>query len=53
MIKLEVELEKPLLKGARDFYNEVIGVLDRYKVMKTDHELCILMVHKNHDTSYT
>ena len=52
MIELEVELEKLQLKGARDFYNDVVGVLDKYEVTKTDHELCMLMARKNHDTSY-
>ena len=43
MIELEVELEKLQLKGARDFYNDVVGVLDKYEVTKTDQELCMLM----------
>jgi hypothetical protein len=41
MIELEVELEKLQLKGAMDFYNDVVGVLDKYKVTKTDNELCM------------
>ena len=53
MIKLEIELEKLQLKGARDFYNDVVGVLDKYKFTKTDHKLILLMAQKNHDTSYT
>jgi hypothetical protein len=52
MIELEIELKRPQLKGARDFYNDVVGVLDKYEVTKTDHELIMLMAHKNHDTSY-
>jgi hypothetical protein len=40
------------LKGARDFYNDVVGVLDKYEVTKTDQELCMLMARKNNDTSY-
>jgi hypothetical protein len=52
MIVLEIELEKLQLKGARDFYNDVVGIVDKYKVPKTDHELCMLMAHKNHGTSY-
>jgi hypothetical protein len=52
MIKLEVELDKLQLKGARDFYNDVVRVLDKFKVTKTDQELCMLMAWKNHDTSY-
>ncbi len=47
-----VKLDKLQLKGARDFYNDVVGVLDKYEVTKTDHELCTLMAHKNQDTSY-
>jgi hypothetical protein len=52
IIKLEVELDKLQLKGARDFYNDMVRVLDKYKVTKTDQELCMLMPRKNHDTSY-
>jgi hypothetical protein len=52
MIKLESELDKIQLKGGRDFYNDVVGVLDKYEVTKTDQELCMLMACKNHDTSY-
>lgn len=52
MIELEVELDKLQLKGARNFYNDVVGVLDKYEVTKTDQELCMLMAQKNHDTSY-
>jgi len=37
MIELEIELEKLQLKGARYFYNDVVGVLDKYEVTKTDH----------------
>jgi hypothetical protein len=39
MIELEIELERLQLKGARDFYNDVVGILDKYEVTKTDHEL--------------
>ena len=52
MIELEAKLDKLQLKGARDFYNDVVGVLDKYEVMKTDQELCMLMARKNHDMSY-
>jgi hypothetical protein len=52
MIELEAELDKLQLKGARDFYNDVVGVLDKYEVTKTDQELCMLMARKNNDTSY-
>ena len=43
MIKLEIELERLQLKGTRDFYNDMVGVLDKYEVPKTDHKLCMLM----------
>jgi hypothetical protein len=43
MIQLEIELEKLQLKGARDFYNDVVGELVKYKVTKTDHGLIMLM----------
>ena len=52
MIELEIELEKLQLKGVRDFYNDVVGVLDKYDVTKTDHKLCMLMVGKSHNMSY-
>jgi len=52
MIELELELEKLQLKGARDFYNDVVGVLDKYEVTKMDHELIMQMAKKNHVTSY-
>ena len=34
MIELEAQLEKLQLKGARDFYNDVVGVMDKYEVTK-------------------
>ena len=43
MIELEIELERLQLKGARDFYNDMVGILDKYEVMKTSHERCMLM----------
>ena len=49
---MEIELERFQLKGVRDFYNDVVGILDKYEVTKTDHELCMLMARKNHVTSY-
>jgi len=53
MIKLEAELEKLQLKGVRYFYNDVVGVLDKYEITKMDHKLCMLMACKNHDTCQT
>ena len=38
IIELEVKLDKLQLKGARDFYNDMVGVMDIYEVMKTDRE---------------
>jgi hypothetical protein len=52
MIELEIELERLQLKGVRDFYNDEVGILDKYEVTKTDHELCMLMACKNNATSY-
>ncbi len=34
MIELEVKLDKLQLKGGRDFYNDVIGILYKYKATK-------------------
>jgi hypothetical protein len=53
MIKLEIALERLQLKGAIDFYNDVVGALDKYVFTRTDHKLCMLIVRKNHDMSYT
>jgi len=36
----------------RDVYNGVVGVIDKYKVTKSDQELCMLMASKNQDTQY-
>ena len=52
MIKVEVELEKLQLKDTRDVYNDVVGILEKYEVTKTDRKLCMLMMCKNHETSY-
>ena len=52
MIELEIELEKLHLKGVKDFCNGKVSVLDKYEIMKLDHELCMLMGHKNHTMSY-
>ncbi len=51
MIELEIELERLQQKGARDFYNDMVRVLDKYEVTKTDHELIMLMSCKNYDIS--
>ncbi len=50
MIEMDVELNRLQLKGARDFYNDVVGIWDKYKVTKSNHKLCILMACKNHET---
>jgi hypothetical protein len=52
VIKLELELERLQLKGMRDFYNVLVGVVDKYKVMKTEHEICMLMARKNQNEMY-
>ena len=46
VIELEVKLDKLQLKIARDFYNDVVGMMDKYEVTKTDRKLCMLMVQK-------
>ena len=38
LIELDQELNKIQLQGAREFYNEVCGVLDKYNVTKSDWE---------------
>jgi hypothetical protein len=52
VMKLEVELDQLQLKAVRDFYNDMGRVMDKYKVSKTDQELCMLMACTNQDTSY-
>ena len=52
IIELEVKLDKLQLKSARDFYNDMAGVMDKSEVTKTDCKLCMLMAHKNNDTPY-
>ena len=42
-------LDKLQLKDTRDFYNDNVGVLDKFEVTKTDRELCMLMAWKNHE----
>ena len=43
MIEMDVEVDRLQFKGMRDFYNNVVSVMDRYEVRKTDHEFCMLM----------
>ena len=43
IIEMDMEVDWLQLKGTRDFYNEVVGVMDKYKVTKSDQELCMLM----------
>jgi hypothetical protein len=52
VIELEMELERLQLKGMRGFYNDMVRVMDKYEVTKTNHELCMLMAHKNQDGAY-
>ena len=51
VIELEMELERLQLKGARDFYNNLVGVMDKYEVMKINHKLCMLIAHRNQDAT--
>jgi len=37
VIELEVELDQLHLKDMRDFHNDVVRVIDKYEVTKTDH----------------
>ena len=41
MIEMDVELDCLQLKGAREFYNNTAGILDKFKVTKSDHNLCM------------
>ncbi len=34
MIELKVEQDRLQLKGARDFYNDTVGVMDKHEVKK-------------------
>ena len=52
IIEQEVKLDKLQLKSTRDFYIDVVIVMDKYEVTKTDHKLCMLMAWKNIDASY-
>ena len=52
VIELEVKLDKLQLKSAREFYNDMVGAMDKYEVMKTDRKLYMLMVWKNNDMPY-
>ena len=38
MIEMDIKLNQLQFKGARDFYNNVVGVMDKYEVKKTDQE---------------
>lgn len=38
VIELEVELESLHLNCAKDFYNDIVGVMDKYEVTKTNHD---------------
>jgi len=52
MIEMDIELDQLQFKGTRDFYNNVVSVMDKYAAEKTDCELCMLMARKNHDASH-
>jgi hypothetical protein len=49
MTEMDVECDQLQLKGPRDFYNDVVGVMDKYEVEKSNQDLCMLMAWKNHD----
>jgi hypothetical protein len=49
VIKIDAELDQLGLKGTRDFYNKVVGVITKHEVTKTNHELCRLMSCKNYE----
>ena len=51
MIEMDVELHCLQLKGAREFYNDVVGVMDQYG-QKDHHELCMLMARNYQDALY-
>jgi hypothetical protein len=34
-----------------DFYNDMVSVMDKYEVSKTNHKLCMLMACKNKDAT--
>ena len=36
MIEMDVELDWLQVKGTRDFYNDMVGVMDKYEVEKTN-----------------
>ena len=38
--------------STQDFYNDVIGVLDKYNVVKEDKDLCMLLGKKNSDGAH-
>ena len=52
VIEMDMELDWLQLKGMKDFYNEVVSVMDKYKVMKSDQEMCMLMADTNQDATY-
>ena len=43
IIEMDMELDRLQLKGTRDFYNDMVGVMDKCEVTKTDCKLCMLM----------
>ena len=49
IIELEVKLDKLQLKSASDFYNDVVGVMDKYEDMEINCKLCMLTAQKNNN----
>ena len=52
MIEMDVELDCLQLSGARKIYNNMVGILDKFEVTKSDCNLCMLMAQKNNEASY-
>ena len=46
IIEMDVELDCLQLKGAKDFYNDVVSILDKFEVTKSDGKLCMLITCK-------
>lgn len=51
-IELEVESDQLQLKGVIEFYNDVVRVMDKYDVTKTEYKLCVLMALMTNDMSH-
>lgn len=47
VVKMDMELIQLQLKDMRDVYNKMVGVMNKYKVIKSDQELCMLWYKSN------